>query len=158
VTHPFVSAWEHRDRARWRDDLAPDVVLHSPVLTKPFHGRDAVAGLYRVLFEEFGDVVITDRLESGDTTAFHWGAKVHGRDVEGLDLVRLDGAGKVAEIRVFMRPLTGLGAFVGGVAPAVARPRGRRAAAAARAMTLPVRPLFRVIDVAATRMSQRGDA
>ena len=139
MTHPFVTAWQARDVEAWRAALAPDVVLHSPLLSRPFRGREEVTGVYRILFDRFGQVEITGRFPNGDTTAFHWRGTVRGGEVEGADLVRLDASGQVAEIRVFMRPLVGLGTFTAAMAPSAA----------------PLRPLFRAIDAVATRMSRR---
>ena len=44
--HPFRAFWESGELEVWIDALAPDVELHSPLITAPFRGR---------LFE-FGEV------------------------------------------------------------------------------------------------------
>lgn len=155
MAHPFVEAWQHRDADAWREALAPDVVVHSPLLRTPFEGRDAAAEVYRTLFAQFGEVRIAEELGDGDTTAFHWFGVSGGQTIEGADLVRLDADGRVAEIRVLMRPLVAIGSFTASMAPAVARPRGRIAAFLARLSVAPIGPLFRLIDAAATRMSRQ---
>ena len=48
---PFGEGWRTRDLDRWIDALAPDVVLHSPLLTTPFQGREVARELYGVLFD-----------------------------------------------------------------------------------------------------------
>ena len=53
--HPFRAFWESGDLEVWVDALAPDVELHSPLITAPFRGRGAAAELYGVLFDRFDE-------------------------------------------------------------------------------------------------------
>ena len=154
--HPFLTAWDERDVRAWRDALAPDVVVHSPLLRSPFVGREAVAELYGVLFELFGDVEVTDHLAAGDTSAFYWRGTVDGRTVEGADFVRSTPDGHISEIRVLMRPLVSLGTFTAAMGPALARREGRRRGSLVALVTAPIRTLFLAIDAVATRIGQRG--
>ncbi len=103
--HPFRAAWETRDGAAWREALAPDVRVNSPIIENPFVGREAVAELYEVLFDALGPVTITNELPAEDgTTVFFWRADLDGRTIEGSDVVRRASDGSVAEITVFIRP------------------------------------------------------
>jgi hypothetical protein len=153
--HPFAAAWQSRDAREWSDALAPDVVVHSPLLEKPFVGREAVGELYAVLFEQFGAVEIGPTFTSEADSTFFWRGVVDGDLVEGVDLVRLNADGQVAEIRVFMRPVLGLGTFAAALAPAMARRDGRTAERLVRLATRPVRPLLRAVDAAATWIAVR---
>lgn len=49
-------------------------------------------------------------------------ARVGNRDVDGVDLVQLGSEGLVAELTVFVRPLSGLVALGDAVAARVTRP------------------------------------
>jgi hypothetical protein len=153
--HPFRAAWQTRDLDAWAGALAPDVELYSPVITSPFRGRDAAIELYGVLFDALGDVDITDEFEAGDTHAFFWRANVGGRRIEGADLLRHDTQGKITEVRVLIRPLVGIGTFAGAAGPPLAAKQGRARAWLLRTLTLPLRAIFAVADLVASRLSQR---
>jgi hypothetical protein len=60
------------------------------------------------VFEDFRYV---HQLEDGDVAALIFAARVGDRDVDGLDLLRFDGDGKVAELTVMVRPMSGLNAL-----------------------------------------------
>jgi hypothetical protein len=60
------------------------------------------------VFEDFRYV---ERLEDGDAAALIFKARVGDREVDGLDLLRFDGDGKVAELLVMVRPMSGLNAL-----------------------------------------------
>jgi hypothetical protein len=153
--HPFRAAWLTRDLDAWTAALAPDVVLHSPVVTTPFEGREAARELYGVLFDSFGHVEITDELAAGDTHAFFWHAEVGGRQIEGADLLRADGRGQIHEARVMIRPLVNIGVFAGAVGPPLAAKRGRLRGTLLRALTLPLQAMLAVADVVASRLALR---
>jgi hypothetical protein len=153
--HPFRAAWRTRDLDAWADVLAPDVVLHSPVLTRPFRGREAAIELYGVLFDALGDFDITDEFAAGDSHAFFWRADAGGRRIEGADLLRFDDHGKISEVRVLIRPLVDIAAFAGAVGPPLAGKRGRIRAPLLRFLTLPLRAILAVADTVASRLTQR---
>jgi len=104
--HPFRAAVEARDRAAMLDALAPDVMLYSPITFKPFEGRDAVSVLFTVLFEVFEDFRYTDELAGPGVQGLVFRARVGDREVEGIDLLREDGDGKVSDFTVMVRPLS----------------------------------------------------
>ena len=104
----FRAAVEAGDHAGMVAALAPDAVLRSPVTFKPFEGREAVAGLFAILLEVFEDFRYTDEFEAEGKLALVFGARVGDREVEGVDLFRLDAEGRIAELTVFVRPASGL--------------------------------------------------
>jgi hypothetical protein len=114
----FRSAVDARDLsallARFRDDA----VLRSPVSFTPFEGREAIGQLLRILLEVFDEFRYTDELSADDrrTIALVFRARVGDRDVEGLDLLRLDDAGKIRELTVMVRPRSALEALFAAVA------------------------------------------
>jgi len=84
---------------------------------------------------------------AGQTYAFFWRGRIDGRFVEGADRLRLDQEGKVQEITVVGRPLSGLATFVSGIGTRFARRRrGRFVAAILRLTTLPLAPIFTLLD------------
>jgi SnoaL-like domain len=153
--HPFAAAWETRDVDAWADALAPGVVLHSPIISKPFQGREAVAELYGVLFDVLGRMEITDAFTTGDAHAFYWRADIGRRQVEGTDLLRHDDQGRVSEIRVMIRPLVDLATFAAAAGPPLAARRGRLRGLLLGVLTLPLRAMLGLADAIASRLALR---
>ena len=102
----FRAAVESQDHAGMVDALAPDVIFHSPVTFKPFEGREAVAALLGVVMGTFEDFRYTDEVDGDGLKALVFRARVGDRDVEGLDLLRFDAHGKIADFTVMVRPLS----------------------------------------------------
>jgi ketosteroid isomerase-like protein len=104
----FRSAVENGDRDAMVAALAPDVVLNSPVKHRPFEGREAVAALFGALVETFEDFHYTDEFDDADgCKALVFRARVGDRELEGIDILRFDDEGRIANLTVMVRPLTG---------------------------------------------------
>jgi hypothetical protein len=103
----FRAAVESADHAAMVEALATDVVFNSPVKHRPFEGREAVAVLFGALLETFEDFRYTDELEGPGMAALVFGARVGDRELEGIDILRFDDDGLIAEFTVMVRPLTG---------------------------------------------------
>ncbi|MFI0449741.1 nuclear transport factor 2 family protein [Actinomadura sp. 6N118] len=117
VPGTFRTAVESKDLAAITGTLDPAIEFHSPVMVKPYQGRDSVTGLIQVLLEVFEDFHYTDELV-GSTPAGRPGrfggppaqalifsARVMGKHVQGLDLIRFNDAGLVTGLTVMVRPL-----------------------------------------------------
>jgi ketosteroid isomerase-like protein len=109
--HPFRRAAEAKDLELMRETLREDVVLHSPILFRGFEGREIVLAVLTQVTQVLEDFRYTDELVEGDTVALRFKAKVGDRELEGIDFLELDGDGRIAELTVFMRPLSALTAF-----------------------------------------------
>jgi hypothetical protein len=115
----FRTAVEAGDHAGMVDALAPDVKFNSPVAFKPFEGREAVSKLFEALLETFEDFRYTDEIDAGGVHALIFRARVGDKELEGLDLLRMDEDGKIAEFTVMVRPASGLMALGQAMAPKV---------------------------------------
>jgi ketosteroid isomerase-like protein len=145
--HPFTAALAARDIDALVDALAADIVVYSAVTSVPFEGRDTVRDLYESLFEAFEELRIVDRFESADTHAFFWEGRIDGRYVAGADRLRLNAAGKVREITIVGRPLSGLATFISGIGYQFARRRrGGLVARLLRLTALPLPRLFAALE------------
>ncbi len=109
--HPFRLAAENKDLEAMTDVLREDVVLHSPILFRGFEGREIVLGVLTHVVATLEDFRYTDELAEGDTVALRFKARVGDRELEGIDFLELDADGRVAELTVFMRPMSALKAF-----------------------------------------------
>ena len=119
MTHPFRTAVEARDHDAMTAALAPDVQFHSPVAFRPFDGREATAGVLAAIMSVFEDFEYTDELESGDTVALLFRARVGDKAVQGIDYLRHDEEGQIAEFTVMLRPLSAIMAVGERMAPQV---------------------------------------
>jgi hypothetical protein len=108
----FTAAVEAEDPEALTEALADDVVFRSPVVFKPYEGKAVVSAiLTEGAMKVFEDFRYVGRFEDGDTAALIFKARVGDREVDGLDLLRFDGDGKVAELMVMVRPMSGLNAL-----------------------------------------------
>jgi hypothetical protein len=107
----FRAAAESNDFSAIDDLFAEDVVFRSPVVFKPYEGREAVAMLLAAVAQVFEDFRYTDQVETDDTAVLAFSARVGDRELDGIDLLRFDGAGKVSELAVYVRPLSGANAL-----------------------------------------------
>ena len=107
----FERAVKARDVDALVDALTPDVVFRSPVVYRPYEGRELVSTVLRAAVSVFEDFEYVQRLESDDGVALIFKARVGDREVDGLDLLRLDDDGLVAELTVMVRPMSGVQAL-----------------------------------------------
>ncbi len=120
MTHPFRAAVEQRDHAAVVALLAPDVTFFSPVAFKPFAGRATVGEVLRIVLDVFEDFTYVDELDGDGTHALVFTASVGGKQLQGLDHLRLDAVGLIAEFTVMVRPLSGVVALAEAMGPRVA--------------------------------------
>ena len=111
-THPsaaaFRSAVESWDIEAITQLLAPDVVFHSPVTFHPFLGRETVTKLLGLVAQTFENFRYTDELDTDGAHALIFRASIEGKELEGIDLLRFDEEGLIADFTVMLRPLSGL--------------------------------------------------
>jgi hypothetical protein len=109
--HPFRRAAEAKDVELMAETLREDVVLHSPILFKGFEGREAVGLILSHVAEVLEGLTYVDEAVGERTVVLRFKANVGDKELEGIDYLTLDEEGKVADLTVFMRPLSALTAF-----------------------------------------------
>jgi hypothetical protein len=109
--HPFRVAVERDDLDALRETLREDVVLHSPVLFRPFEGRDAALHVIGAVKEVLTDFRYLAEVGEDGTVVLRFAARIGELEIEGIDLLTLDDDGKVSDLTVFMRPLRALTQF-----------------------------------------------
>jgi hypothetical protein len=110
-SHPFRVAAEAKDVELMTEALREDVALHSPILFRGFEGRDVVRQVLTHVAATLEDLTYVDELTGENTVCLRFEAKVGDRELEGIDFLELDEDGKVAELTVFMRPLSAITTF-----------------------------------------------
>jgi hypothetical protein len=118
--HPFRRAVEARDLDGLAALLAPDVVFHSPVTFKPYVGREDVRALLGIVMSVFEDFIYTDELTADGVEALIFRARVGDRRVEGIDILRFDQQGLIADFTVMVRPMSGVHALAEAVGAGLA--------------------------------------
>jgi hypothetical protein len=106
--HPFRAAVEAGDFDAIPEMLAEDVVFHSPVLYKPFEGREKVLPVLHAAFNTLKDFRYETELSSEDGLehALVFRAMVRNQDVHGCDFIRQNEAGEIVDFTVMLRPLS----------------------------------------------------
>src|SRR3712207_3713114 len=123
----FRRAIEARDLDAVTALLAEDVVFRSPVVCKPYRGRDAVRTILAAVAEVFEDFSYAREIggPDGRDHALVFNARIGDRQVEGCDFLHTDDDGLIDEFVVMVRPLSGahalaeaMGARLGAAQPA----------------------------------------
>ncbi len=106
---PFRAAIEALDIERVVGLLAEDVVFRSPIVFKPYQGREQVAVLLQAVARVFEDFRYTRELGAPDAPdhALVFEARVGSRQVEGCDFLHTNDDGLIDEFFVMVRPLSG---------------------------------------------------
>jgi hypothetical protein len=107
----FRAAAEGKDFSAIDELFADDVTFRSPVVFKPYEGREAIAMILGAVVQVFEDFRYTDQIESDDTAALLFEARIGDRDLNGVDILRFDAEGRVRELMVMVRPMSGVTAL-----------------------------------------------
>ena len=107
----FRAAVESDDVAAAAQLFAEGIVFHSPATYHPFVGRDTVTQLLTIVADTFEDFRYTDEIAGEGTHGLIFRAAIGGREIEGLDLIREDDDGMIADFTVMLRPISGLVPF-----------------------------------------------
>ena len=124
MSTPFKEAVEARDWDAAMECLAPDVTFNSPVAHKPFEGKEAVSGVLHAVSQTFEDFEYTDEFQTGDVHALVFKARVGDKQLQGLDLLRMNDDGLIEDFTVMVRPASGLMALGEAMGPKVAALKG----------------------------------
>ncbi len=111
----FLGRWhamiDARDLPALPGLLADDVVFRSPFAFTPYRGRPAVAGLLQTVIQVFRDFRYHREFVAGDSMALEFSAFVGDLSLKGIDLIRLDGEGRIVDFEVMIRPANALQAL-----------------------------------------------
>jgi len=107
----FRAAVETKDVSAIGEVFTEDVTFKSPVVFKPYEGREAVAMILGAVVQVFEGFRYTDQVETGDVATLAFSASVGDRELDGIDLIRFDADGKIRELAVYVRPMSGVNAL-----------------------------------------------
>jgi hypothetical protein len=105
------AAAESKDFTAIDELFAEDVVFRSPVVFKPYEGREAVAMILGAVVQVFEDFRYTDQIEIDAAAALAFSARVGERELDGIDFLHFDEEGRVGRMAVYVRPMSGVHAL-----------------------------------------------
>jgi hypothetical protein len=109
----FRAAVERGDLDEAAELFSDEATFRSPVLFKPYEGRDQIAKILQAAERVLGvgnEFRYVHQLEDPvDRVAIlEFATVVDGKDVEGIDKLTFDDAGMITELKVMIRPASAL--------------------------------------------------
>jgi len=108
----FIEQWhrifEQNDPGLILPLFDDDVEFYSPAIFAPKRGKAVVFELLSVVFGIFEGYRVTDTWTKDDDVLFEFEARVGKYTLQGIDRFRLNADGKVVQMKVWIRPLSGL--------------------------------------------------
>lgn len=106
----FREAIESRDIDGLMTLFSEDVVFRSPVVHKPYEGREQVRVLLTAVSQVLEDFRYTREIGAADAAdhALVFRARIGDREVEGCDFLHVGADGLIDEMFVMFRPLSGI--------------------------------------------------
>ena len=110
---PFRAAAEAKDFSTIDELFAEGAVFRSPVVYRPYAGREAIKVILGAVLNVFEDFRYTTQLEDGDTAVLVFEKRVGERAVQGVDMLTFGADGRIVELTVMVRPMSGMHALAG---------------------------------------------
>jgi hypothetical protein len=104
----FRRAAEAKDFSQVDELFAEDAAFRSPVVFKPYEGRDAIKVLLGAIVQVFEDFRYLAHVENGDVAVLMFEAMAGDRQVQGVDILRFGDGDRIVEMTVMLRPMSGL--------------------------------------------------
>jgi hypothetical protein len=111
--HKWHACVAQRDLSELASFVHPDATFRSPMAFKPYRSAPALVLVLGTVIQVFEDFVYHRQFASEDglNAVLEFSARVHGKELRGVDLIRFDEQGRILEFEVMVRPLSGLQAL-----------------------------------------------
>jgi hypothetical protein len=111
--HPFRSARETGEVDSVLELVSPDVVFNSPVVFRPYRGREALDVILCAVTRVVQDFRFEREIgaEGASDQALMFRARVGDRELHGCDFLHIGADGLIDEFTVMVRPLSAALAF-----------------------------------------------
>jgi hypothetical protein len=117
----FSKRWHEavarRDVDGLLDLLSDEPSLAAPPYWQPFRGRELVHHLLGVILQTIEGFTYRREWANGRELALEFRGSVDGLDLQGIDLITLDEAGRLANLDVMIRPMNAVEALMKHVRP-----------------------------------------
>ncbi|MBW7881565.1 MAG: nuclear transport factor 2 family protein [Caldilineaceae bacterium] len=88
--------------------LAEDIVFRSPFAHTPYVGAGKVSVILNSVAQLFEEFQYHRRFVAGDSAALEFSARIGALSLKGIDLIRVNRDGAIAEFEVMIRPANAL--------------------------------------------------
>jgi ketosteroid isomerase-like protein len=111
IAQQGLEAWHKAaasgDTEALREMLDEDAVFHSPVVHTPQEGKPIVFMYLASAFQVFhkADFRYLREVVDGNTAVLEFMATIDGIDINGVDMIEWNDAGKIVDFKVMVRPL-----------------------------------------------------
>ena len=107
----FKAAAVAKDFSAAQDLFAEDVTFRSPVVFKPYEGRDQVQLILSAVVQVFEDFRYIEQVETGDVAVLQFETRVGDKQIQGVDILKFAENGSIGELTVMVRPMSGMHAL-----------------------------------------------
>lgn len=108
----FIKKWhqafEQNSFDAFCELLHEDIVLISPAYYEAKKGKPLVQQILNLVWIQFSGYQVTDTWNRENEILFEFSVSVDDFQLQGIDRIRLTPDGRIAELKVFLRPLKGL--------------------------------------------------
>ncbi len=102
VVEKYVQAFAESNMQMIDEIFADDAVVHDPVGTEPYVGKEAIMGFYEQSVPGLTTLELTGAVRcAGDSAAFPFNAVVGDMRIEIIDVFEFNGAGRVSTMRAY---------------------------------------------------------
>jgi ketosteroid isomerase-like protein len=117
----FQSAWDERDISGLEQLLAEDVVFHTSAAGRPVVGKAQARFVLEMLGALFDELSYVGEYTGADGVVLLSAGVVAGKRADGIQVITVDEAGLITQMRDFVRPLSALSALSEAAAEYMAR-------------------------------------
>ncbi len=118
-TNLFLKAWHRTAKEKNLDHIdsliVEEVVLFSPAFYKPKIGKNVVYGILRDVLASFDHYKVTKTWIDGHDVILEFDAIVNHKKIQGIDKITLNDEGKLIQLKVFIRPFSGIKALIASI-------------------------------------------
>lgn len=111
----FLQRWHDcvagRDPAGLEPIISDSARLFSPAFFKPKEGKAQVMQVLTAVLQVLADFRYAGEWVEGDEIILLFEGSVGGKQLRGIDRIKLDNQGRLTELEVFVRPANGLQAL-----------------------------------------------
>jgi hypothetical protein len=107
----FRAAAEAKDFTAIDDLFAADATFRSPVVYRPYAGRDQIRLVLSAVVQVFEDFRYLEQVETGDAAVLMFEARVGEKELQGVDILKFGPEDLIAELTVMVRPMSGMHAL-----------------------------------------------
>lgn len=118
----FLAALQTRDGTSAAAQLAEYVILESPIDVVPCVGREQVAKVVSEILDVVDEFTVTHIISGDGYFAVVTNIRIGETEIDGIDLIGVNAAGKVASLSIHLRPMRAIVALHNRLAPASGMP------------------------------------